>query len=85
MQTSLKKLECDYVDLYLIHWPGSSDATHEENSKKRDQSWQQMVTAVKNGLVKNIGVSNFAEHHLNELLANDHGIKPAVNQVCTGG
>lgn len=83
LETSLKKLDCDYIDLYLIHWPGvhGLNGSHQENSKKRDESWQQMVKGVKNGLTRNIGVSNYNVHHLTELLANNHGIKPAVNQV----
>ncbi|KAJ8946098.1 hypothetical protein NQ318_010395 [Aromia moschata] len=72
-----------YIDLYLIHWPGvyGVNASKTDNSRKRDQSWQQLVKGVKNGLTRNIGVSNYNVRHLKELLANDHGIKPAVNQV----
>ncbi|VEN64057.1 unnamed protein product [Callosobruchus maculatus] len=40
-----------------------------------------MVEAVKKGLVKNIGVSNYNVKHLKQLLQNDHGVKPVVNQV----
>lgn len=47
----------------------------------RDESWKQMTKGVKNGLARNIGVSNYLVRHLKELLANDHGVKPAVNQV----
>lgn len=60
--------------------PGGN-TTYEENSKKRDESWQQLIRGVENGLVRNIGVSNYYIKHLKELLANDHGTKPAVNQV----
>lgn len=67
----------------MIHWPGvyGVNGSLVENSKKRDESWQQMVKGVKNGLVRNIGVSNYNVRHMKELLANDHGIKPAVDQV----
>lgn len=80
---SLKKLDCDYIDLYLVHWPGiiGSHSSKKENRRKRNESWKQMVKGVKNGLVKNIGVSNYNVDHLKELLENDHGIKPVVNQV----
>lgn len=76
-------MDCQYIDLYLIHWPGvhGVNASHEDNARKRDESWQQMVKGVRNGLTKNIGVSNYNVRHLKELIANDHGIKPAVNQV----
>lgn len=83
LQESVRKLDTGYVDLYLIHWPGHylDNVTGESNEKVRDESWQQMVKGVKDGLAKNIGVSNYLVRHLKQLLANDHGIKPAVNQV----
>nr|CAI5827798.1 unnamed protein product [Callosobruchus analis] len=40
-----------------------------------------MVEAVKKGLVRDIGVSNYNVKHLKQLLQNDHGIKPVLNQV----
>lgn len=78
-------MDCDYIDLYLIHWPGvyGSNATYAENNKKRDESWQQLVKGVKDELIKDIGVSNYNIGHLKDLLANDHGIKPTLNQVST--
>ncbi|XP_018567830.1 uncharacterized protein LOC108908297 [Anoplophora glabripennis] len=83
LENSLRNLDCGYIDLYLIHWPGMHgvNASKEENSIARDLSWQHMVKGVKNGLVRNIGVSNYNVRHLTELLNNNHGIKPAVNQV----
>nr|XP_023023606.1 uncharacterized protein LOC111511821 [Leptinotarsa decemlineata] len=83
LEQSLKRLDCDYVDLYLIHHPGvlGKKNTVEFNSKLRDGKWQQLVKAKKNGLTKNIGVSNYNVRHLEELLKNDHGVKPSVNQV----
>ncbi|KAJ8919628.1 hypothetical protein NQ315_006154 [Exocentrus adspersus] len=83
LEKSLKNLDCEYIDLYLIHWPGKHgvNASKEENSVARDLSWQHMVKGVKNGLVRNIGVSNYNVRHMKELLGNNHGIKPAVNQV----
>lgn len=83
LKESVRKLDCDYVDLYLIHWPGvhGLNASNSNNSRLRDESWKQMTKGVRDGLAKNIGVSNYLVRHLKELLANDHGIKPAVNQV----
>ncbi|CAG9856069.1 unnamed protein product [Phyllotreta striolata] len=83
IKTSLKRLNCEYIDLYLIHWPGAYGVSSrsKENSTLRDLSWQQMVKAVNLGMVKNIGVSNYTVGHLQELLSNHHGIKPVVNQV----
>ncbi|XP_030758166.1 uncharacterized protein LOC115883883 [Sitophilus oryzae] len=80
-QESLKKLDCEYIDLFLIHWPGTWSQGTEKPSKLRDRSWQLMAKAYQEGLVKNIGVSNYTVKHLKELLANDHGVKPTVNQI----
>lgn len=70
-ETSLKKLNLDYLDLYLIHWPKEG---------KFKEGWRALETIYKEGRVKAIGVSNFQIHHLEELMA-DAEIKPMVNQV----
>lgn len=68
--TSLQKLGTDYLDLYLIHWP----------KDKNVQTWQALETLYKEGRVKAIGVSNFKEHHLDEIMQSAD-ITPMVNQV----
>lgn len=70
-ETSLRKLDLDYIDLYLIHWPGKD---------KYVETWKAFERLYDEGLVRAIGVSNFHEHHLEQLLknANEH---PAVNQI----
>ncbi|WP_445505723.1 aldo/keto reductase [Niallia sp. 03091] len=70
-ETSLKKLDLEYIDLYLIHWPGKD---------KYIESWKALERLYEEGLVKAIGVSNFHEHHLERLMANANE-KPTVNQV----
>ncbi|HHW79828.1 MAG TPA: aldo/keto reductase [Acholeplasmataceae bacterium] len=70
---SLDKLQTDYIDLLLIHWPN-----HDDNINLR--TWQVFEDAVKDGLVKNIGVSNFTRYQLTKLLEKAK-IKPVVNQV----
>ncbi len=70
-ETSLKKLDLEYIDLYLIHWPGKD---------KYIESWKAFERLYEEGLVKAIGVSNFHEHHLERLMANANE-KPTVNQV----
>ncbi|WP_462409615.1 aldo/keto reductase [Neobacillus sp. Marseille-QA0830] len=70
-ETSLKKLGLDYLDLYLIHWPGKT---------KFKETWKALEQLYKDGRVRAIGVSNFKIHHLEELL-KDAEIKPMVNQV----
>lgn len=68
---SLKNLDTDYIDLYLIHWPQSGT---------RRESWQALEEIYKDGLCKAIGVSNYTIKHLNEMF--DYcTVLPAVNQV----
>ncbi len=79
IETSLKKLQVDYLDLYLIHWPNPKlirDAWEQGNA----DAWRAMEEAVDAGKIRAIGVSNFHEHHLDALLKTAR-IKPAVNQI----
>lgn len=68
---SLQKLGLDYLDLYLIHWPG-------DDSFK--DSYLALEQLYKEGKIKAIGVSNFQIHHLEEL-AKFATVTPVLNQV----
>jgi len=68
---SLNNLGIDYVDLYLLHWP---EPTY------RREAWKALETILKEGKARSIGVSNFYQNHLDELLSGTD-IIPAVNQV----
>ncbi|MFB6801573.1 aldo/keto reductase [Peribacillus butanolivorans] len=68
---SLKRLGLEYLDLYLIHWPGKDIYL---------ETWKALEKLYNEGKVKSIGVSNFHVHHLEKLLANSE-IKPVVNQI----
>ena len=70
-EKSLNRLNCDYIDLYLIHWP---------LREKRNHSWKAFIELRDRELCKSIGVSNFTIEHLAEIEAK-FGILPAVNQV----
>ena len=78
IDTSLEKLDLDYLDLYLIHWPNPA-AMRDNWAELNAESWQAMEEAVQAGKIRTIGVSNFRKHHLDELLKTAE-IKPAVNQ-----
>ena len=70
LETSLRKLQMYYVDLYLIHYP----------VRQRIQSWRALELLRERGEARSIGVSNFTVRHLTELLRETKCI-PAVNQV----
>ncbi|TVP93222.1 aldo/keto reductase [Alkalibacterium sp.] len=79
IKDSLEKLDCDYIDLLLIHWPNpiaSRDNWKEDNAA----SWKAMEEAVEEGKIKSLGVSNFHARHLDPLMETAK-IKPAVNQI----
>lgn len=69
--TSMQRLDLEYIDLYLLHWPVP---------KKRLESWRALEKLLHDGRVRAIGVSNFMVHHLEELLAHAK-VVPAINQI----
>lgn len=68
---SLEKLNLEYVDILLLHWPVKDRFL---------ESWKILENAYKRGLCKHIGVCNFNIHHLEEL-CNNAEIKPSINQI----
>ena len=66
---TLAKLQTDYLDLYLIHWPFLN----------YEHLWEEVAKIYEKGLVKAIGVCSFEPEHL-ERLKQVSGIIPAVNQ-----
>jgi len=90
LEKSLNDLRLDYLDLYLIHWPvafkpGIGLATHREEfytyqDVPLSQTWTAMQEQKTSGAAKHIGVSNFNQSKLKELLALP-GEKPEMNQV----
>ncbi len=70
---SLSRLDLGYIDMLLIHWPCPSQDLYLD-------TWRAFEKVLADGLVRNIGVSNFQPAHLNRLMANSE-IKPAINQV----
>ncbi|CAH3165584.1 unnamed protein product [Porites lobata] len=79
---SLEALDCEYLDLYLIHWPGVQKLKREDpnNSELRKGSWLALEKLYKAGLLRSIGVSNYTVAHLEEMLQYAT-VVPAVLQV----
>jgi hypothetical protein len=81
IDSSLKSLGTDYVDLYLMHWPSS---TRPDDLKKAYDdwnfidTWRELEKLVDTGKVRNIGVSNFGITNLEKLL-NDPSCKVCVH------
>jgi methylglyoxal/glyoxal reductase len=69
---SLERLDLEYIDLYLVHWPG--DDIH-----RRSESWQALTDIHGTGKVRAMGVSNYSISQLTEVLKTS--IPPAVNQI----
>lgn len=69
-ETSLEKLQTNYLDLYLIHWP-QNELTFE--------TWRAMEELYEKGQIRAIGVCNFLIPHLKRLMENSR-INPMVNQ-----
>lgn len=67
---SLEKLQVEYIDLYLVHWP----------NKLNSETWRAFEELYKSGKVKAVGVCNFKIGHLEELKKTAE-IMPMVNQI----
>lgn len=73
LERSLERLGVDYVDSYLIHWPLPMLGQYVD-------AWAAMVAAQQDGLVRQIGVSNFEIEHLDRI-ENATGVRPWANQI----
>lgn len=67
---ALKLLNLDYIDLMLIHWP----------TEKNRETWRALERLVEEKTLRAIGLSNFKEHHIEDLLLTAN-IVPQINQV----
>ncbi len=78
-ERTLNRLQMDYLDLYLIHWPRRSE--DDMDWKKRDlETWRAMEELYEEGKIKGLGLSNFLPHHLDHILDNCK-VMPLVDQL----
>lgn len=79
---SLKRLKLSYLDLVLVHWPGVAKTPpgDPKNKSMRAETWRELESLVEQGKIKSIGVSNYTESHLTDLLSYCK-LKPVLNQV----
>lgn len=90
LKQTLKDLQLDYLDLYLIHWPvvlkpgvvfpSSEDDFLSLEEVPTTETWEAMEDCAKAGLTKHIGVSNFTVKKIKDLLTKCE-IAPEVNQI----
>ncbi|KAI1858410.1 hypothetical protein JX265_004970 [Neoarthrinium moseri] len=94
IDTTLRDLQTDYLDLYLIHFPVSFQRTNDTerfpvNPATEEihvidvpiiETWKAMEALVKKGKVRSIGVSNFTRQKIEDLWEKAE-IKPSVNQI----
>ena len=85
VRASAESLGLDTIDLVLIHWPGQFKRRGDgdwdrQNADLRRGTWEALEELKREGLVSNIGLANFSERHLRELLAYAK-VQPSVNQI----
>ena len=81
---TLEQLGTDYVDLFLIHWPNLLQY-RETWQQTNAETWKAFEELYRAGKIRAIGISNFRQHHIDELMKTAE-ITPMVNQIrlCPG-
>lgn len=91
LEQTLKNLQLDYIDLYLMHWPVAFKPDVEGFPESEDdflsldevpisETWEAMVQTKNDGLTKHVGVSNFSQKKLKSLMSETNH-NPEMNQV----
>ena len=82
-EQSCRDLGTDCIDLYLIHWPGTSkvDVESEKNAELRLQTWLALEKLYRDKRVKAIGVSNFMPNHLSPEFLSQVSVVPMLNSI----
>ena len=78
--SSLKNLDTDYIDLYLIHAPWPWSDVGSDHTEGNIAAWRAMIDLYREGKVRAIGVSNFHAKDI-KAIVEATGVVPAVNQI----
>ena len=83
-EQTMRKLDMDYLDLFLVHWPNPI-AFRSNWQEANAGTWKAFEELYKAGRIRSIGLSNFRQHHIKELLKTA-SVAPMVNQIrlCPG-
>jgi len=83
-EETMKKLDMDYIDLFLIHWPNPI-AFRNHWQEANAGTWKAFEELYNAGRIRSIGISNFHPHHIEELMKTAT-VAPMVNQIrlCPG-
>ena len=82
VERCLEELGLGYLDQVLLHWPSKPDDNDPAtNRQRRLAAWKVLEVFHRRGLIRAIGVSNFSEHHLQQLKEDGAQVTPAVNQI----
>jgi len=79
IERTLERLQTDYLDLYLIHWPRGEEGDTDWKEKDLD-TWRALEELHKAGKTRGLGLSNFLPHHTENIL-NNCTIRPVVDQL----
>lgn len=90
LQKTLKDLQLDYLDLYLIHWPVAFKPDVQSPKKDDDylslkeapliETWKKMLEGKEKNMIRHAGVSNFSQKKLEDLMSKTDQ-NPEMNQV----
>lgn len=80
LDATLKRMQLDYLDLYLIHWPANEKQFGADAAKINAETWRAMEEAYHEGKIRALGLSNFLPHHIVDLEKTAE-VTPAVDQI----
>lgn len=81
LHASLHQIGVGYLDMVFMHWPAAMDSQDDGNRARRIAAWKILEEFYERGWARAIGVSNFSEEHLQQLVEDGAKVTPMVNQI----